>query len=432
MIANKLTRRHFLKLAASSTAAAGLLPWAAQGAKSKVVVVGGGPGGATAAKYLALADPSIEVTLIEANPNYYTCFMSNEVLGGERSLDSLKFGYEGLTKYGIKVVHSKVVGINPVAKKVTTEAAGNFAYDRLVVAVGIDFKWGAIKGYDESVIEKIPHAWKAGPQTTLLRKQLEAMKNGGVVIIGSPPNPYRCPPGPYERASQIAHYLKQHKPKSKVIILDAKESFSKQALFTKAWQELYGFETDQSLIEWVPAGQEGQVVRVDAKKMTVYAGELEGAHKGDVINLIPPQSASKIAIDSGLTDESGWCPVDKKTFASKKHPDIHVIGDACDAAKMPKSGYSANSQAKVCAAAVVAALQGKSLDIPSYANTCYSIVAPGYGISVADVFQLEGETITPVKGAGGVSAAVASPEERQREAIYAYSWFKNITVDIFG
>ena len=427
-----LTRRHFIQLSTGIAVASAIgFPLIVQGAKKQVVVIGGGAGGATAAKFIAKADASIEVTLIEANKEYHTCFMSNEVLGGEREINSLKFGYEGLAKHGVKVIHSKVTGINPTAKKVTTEA-GDLSYDSLIVSPGVEMKWGAIKGYDEGVIEKIPHAWKAGPQTVLLKKQLEAMKNGGVVIIASPPNPYRCPPGPYERASQIAHYLKQHKPKSKVIILDAKDNFSKQPLFTQAWKELYGFETDNSMIEWIPASKEGKVVRVDAKKMAVYSGEMEDEHKAAVINIIPPQTAGKIAIDADLADESGWCPVDKKTFASKKHKDIYIIGDACDATKMPKSGYAANSQAKVCALAVVAALQGKEVGTPSYVNTCYSLVAPEYGISVADVYHLEGEVITPVKGAGGVSAQDAPAEYRKREAVYAHSWFKNITQDMFG
>lgn len=427
-----LTRRHFIKLSAGAATASMVgFPLIAKGAKKQVVVIGGGAGGATVAKYIAMADTSIEVTLIEMNKEYYTCFMSNEVLGGDRQIDSIKFGYDGLAKHGVKVVHSKVTGINPSTKKITTES-GELIYDSLIVSPGVEMKWGTIKGYDESVIEQIPHAWKAGPQTLLLKKQLEAMKDGGVVIITSPPNPYRCPPGPYERASQIAHYLKQHKPKSKVIILDAKDNFSKQPLFTQAWKELYGFETDKSLIEWVPLSKEGNVVRVDAKKMAVYAGELEDEHKADVINIIPPQTAGKIAIDAELTDDSGWCPVDKKTFSSKKHKDIYVIGDACDATKMPKSGYSANSQAKVCAMAVVAALQGKEIGTPSYVNTCYSLVAPEYGISVADVYRLEGEVITPVKGAGGVSSQDASVTYRKREAVYAHSWFTNITQDMFG
>ncbi|OAD23314.1 Flavocytochrome c sulfide dehydrogenase flavin-binding protein, partial [Candidatus Thiomargarita nelsonii] len=254
---SNLTRRNFIKMAAGAASMVGGLTSYAVAANKQVVVVGGGAGGATVAKYIRKADPSIEVTLIEQKEHYYTCFMSNEVLAGERAIDSIKFGYEGLSKHGIKVVRSLVTGIDPLAKTVTTQSGDTFRYDRLVVSPGIDFKWDAIEGYDESVADKIPHAWKAGPQTVTLRKQLEAMKDGGTVIIAPPPKPFRCPPGPYERASLIAHYLKQHKPKSKILILDANEAFSKQGLFIQGWKELYGYGTDNSMIEWLPPSQEG-------------------------------------------------------------------------------------------------------------------------------------------------------------------------------
>ncbi|MDY6994820.1 MAG: NAD(P)/FAD-dependent oxidoreductase, partial [Pseudomonadota bacterium] len=322
--------------------------------------------------------------------------------------------------------------IDPEAKKVTLENGDSVSYERLIVSPGIDFKWDAIEGYDQKVSEKIPHAWQAGPQTQTLRQQLEAMKDGGSVIIAPPDNPFRCPPGPYERASQIAMYLKQHKPKSKILILDAKEAFSKQGLFTQGWKKLYGYGSDNSMIEWLPPSKQGKVVRVDANSMTVYAGEFEDAHKADVINIIPPQTAGKIALDSGLADDSGWCPVDKKTFESTRHKNIHVLGDASIATKMPKSAYAANSQAKVCAAAVVAALQGKEMGTPSYVNTCYSIVGPDYGISVAAVYQLQEDTITPVEGSGGLTPTDASAETLKREVAYAHSWFKNITHEMFG
>jgi sulfide dehydrogenase [flavocytochrome c] flavoprotein subunit len=431
---SNLSRRHFLQFAAG-TAAASVIGFPAiihAAASKRVVVVGGGAGGATAAKYIHMTDPTIEVTLIDPQSHYYTCFMSNEVLAGQRSIDTIKFGYNNLAKQGIKVVPSLVTAVDPVAKKVTTQSGENFSYDRLVMSPGIDFKWDALEGYDESMAEKLPHAWQAGRQTTLLREQLVAMPDGGTVIIVPPPNPFRCPPGPYERASLIAHYLKQHKPKSKVLILDAKEKFSKQDLFIQGWQNLYGYGTDNSLIEWLPPSKEGKVVRVDANKMTVYAGEFEDPHKGNVINVIPPQQAGKIAHLAGLVDDKGWCPVDKKTFESTLQPDIHVIGDACIATAMPKSGYAANSQAKVCAVAVVAALQGKEMGTPSYLNTCYSIIGKDYGISVAAVYRLEGDVIASVKGAGGLSPFDASAEDRKREVWYAHSWFKNITQDMFG
>jgi sulfide dehydrogenase [flavocytochrome c] flavoprotein subunit len=426
----KITRRGFVQAAGAATAlgAAGV-PHLALGASKKVVVVGGGTGGATAAKYLKRADPSIDVTLIEANQHYYTCYMSNEVLSGDRTLDSIKFGYDGISGHGIKVVHDTVTGIDAAKKTVSTKGGQSFSYDRCVVAPGVDFKWDAIEGYDESVAETITHAWKAGPQTATLRKQLEAMKDGGTVLIAAPPNPFRCPPGPYERASQIAMYLKHHKPKSKVIILDPKDKFSKQGLFTKAWTKLYGYGTDNSMITWVSGAQGGKVEGVDAGAMTLTGGVED--FKGDVINIIPPQKAGKIAFAAGLTDDSGWCPINKLTFESTKHAGIHVIGDAAIATSMPKSGYAANSQAKVCAAAIAALLDGKEPGTPSYVNTCYSIAGEDFGFSVAAVYRLEGDTIAGVKGAGGLTPADASDETHKREVLYAHSWFTNITSDIF-
>jgi sulfide dehydrogenase [flavocytochrome c] flavoprotein chain len=423
-----INRRDFIKLGAwASALGIGAVPLVGRAAAKRVVVVGGGVGGATAAKYLRIFDPSIEVTLIEPNANYYSCFMSNEVLSGERTLDSLKFGYGGLTKRGVKVVQKAATAIDATARKVTVEGGQTFEFDRCIVSPGVDIKYDSIAGYSEAAAEKMPHAWKAGPQTTLLRKQLESMKDGGVVIVAPPADPYRCPPGPYERASQIAQYLKQKKPKSKVLILDAKDTFAKQALFTAGWKALYG-----DMVEWVPFSKEGKVSKVDTASMTVFAGELQSAHKCDVASIIPAQQAGSIAKASGLTDDKGWCPVDHATFESTLQKGVHVIGDACIAAPMPKSGYSANSQAKVCAAAVVAALAGGKAATPAYTNTCYSIVGPDYGISVAGVYKLDAGKLVAVKGAGGLSPADASAEVRKREVMFAHSWFKNITQDIFG
>ena len=423
-----ISRRDFIKLSAAASAV-GLagMPMIGRAASKRVVVVGGGVGGATAAKYIRMFDPSVEVTLIEPNEHYYTCFMSNEVLGGDRTLDSIKFGYDGLAKHGVKVVHKAATAIDATAKKVTVDGGQTFEFDRCIVSPGISIKYETIAGYSKEAAEKMPHAWKAGPQTEILRKQLEGMKDGGVVVIASPPDPFRCPPGPYERASQIAHYLKQHKPKSKVLILDSKEKFAKQGLFTAGWKKLYG-----DMIEWVPASKEGKVTKVDVASNTVFAGELETAHKVDVANVIPAQMAGEIAKESGLTDDKGWCPVDPATFESTLAKGVHVIGDACIASPMPKSGYSANSQGKVCAAAVVAALAGSTAATPAYTNTCYSIVGTDYGISVAAIYKMADGKLISVEGAGGLTPADASPETLKREVAYAHSWFKNITHDIFG
>ncbi|HEB97246.1 MAG TPA: cytochrome C [Sedimenticola thiotaurini] len=428
----KITRRGFIQSAGAATAIGMVgVPYLALGASKKVVVVGGGTGGATAAKYIRMADPTVEVTLIEPNKAYYTCYMSNEVLGGERTMDQIKHGYSGLGGHGVKVVHDMVTGIDARGRVVKTAGGKSFPYDRCVVAPGIDFRWDTIEGYDARVAEKIPHAWKAGPQTALLRRQLESMKDGGTVIIAPPPNPFRCPPGPYERASQIAMYLKAHKPKSKVLIFDPKAKFSKMGLFVGAWKKLYGYQTDNAMIEWHGAQEEAGVVKVNAASnsvTTAFGDEI----KGDVLNVIPAQKAGKIAFTAGLTNDKGWCPVDLLTFESTIHPNIHVIGDASIAKGMPKSGYAANSEAKVCAASIVALLNGHEPGTPSYVNTCYSIAGKDYGFSVAAVYRLAEDRSKIIKVSGGLTPADASPEQLKREVLYAHSWYNNITRDIFG
>ncbi|MCB1829405.1 MAG: FAD-dependent oxidoreductase [Gammaproteobacteria bacterium] len=428
----KITRRGFIQAAGAATAisVAGV-PYIALGAGKKVVIVGGGTGGGTAAKYLRMADPSIEVTLIEPNKHYYTCYLSNEVLGGSRTLDSIKFGYDGLAKHGVKVVHDTATGIDAAAKTVTTAGGQSFSYDRCVVAPGIDLLYDKIEGYSAAAAETIPHAWKAGPQTATLHSQLEAMKDGGTVVIAAPPNPFRCPPGPYERASQIAMYLQQAKPKSKVIILDPKPKFSKQGLFIGAWKKLYGYGTENAMIEWHGQQEEAGVVKVDAASKTVTTAFGDDI-KADVLNVIPPQMAGTIAVTAGLTDDKGWCPIDLATFESKIHAGIHVLGDASNAIGMPKSGYAANSQAKVCAAAIAALLNGQEPGTPSYVNTCYSIAGKDYAFSVANVYRLAEDGSKIVAVSGGVTPSDASPEQLKRDVGYAHSWFNNITNDIFG
>ena len=429
-----ISRRNFIQLtggaAAVSTLGVSNILMAGKGA-GHVVIIGGGIGGATAAHYIKRADPKVQVTIIEPKKDYFTGFMSNEVLNGHRTMDQIKFDYKGLESRGIKIVHDYATNIDAKAKKVATKANGNIAYDRCIVSPGVDFKWEMYEGLDAKIsAEKIPHAWNAGPQTILLRKQLEAMKDGGTVIIAAPPNPFRCPPGPYERSCQIADYLKQHKPKSKILILDAKDKFSKQGLFTQGWERHYGYGTDNSMIEWVKGAEGGIIEGVDAKTSTVIGNVDE--YKGDVVNIIPAQKAGKIAFASGLTNDKGWCPVNQKTFESTLHKDVYVIGDASVASPMPKSAYAANSQAKVCASAVVASLHGKKAGIPTLVNTCYSILAPKDGISVAMVYNFDGKKIQKVKGSGGLTPMDSSPEMRAREVQYAYSWFNNVTADAFG
>lgn len=423
---SELNRRSFIKLAGSASllGLAGT-PWLAQAAtKARVVVIGGGYGGAIAAKYLRLADAGIAVTLVEKDPAFVSCPLSNEVLAGDRSIDSLTFGFNGLEGHGIKVVHGEVSEIDAADRQVKIKGGDTLAYDYVVVSPGVDFRWDAIDGYNQAATEAMPHAWKAGPQTLLLRKQLEAMADGGTVFITAPPNPFRCPPGPYERAAQIAHYLTRHKPKSKVIILDHKTQFSKQGLFTAGWKRHYG-----DMISWISGAQDGKVLAVNPKKGLLITDFSE--HKADVANVIPPQRAGAVATRSGLVDDSGWCPVDQRTFESAIHKDVFVIGDSCIAGAMPKSGYSANSQGKVCAAVIAARVNGREPPEPSYVNTCYSLLAPDHGISVAAVYRYKDGKIVAVEGAGGLSPSDASTDIQQREAVYQRSWFRNVTADMF-
>ncbi len=423
----KLNRRNFLKATGGALATGSLgVPFIASAAKKRVVVIGGGVGGLIAAKYIAKGDSNIEVTVVEAKPTHHTCFMSNEVLGGGRDIATIKFGYENLANHGIKLVQEKATAVDAEAHKVTTAGGTTLEYDRLVMSPGISLKYGAIEGYSKEAAEVMPHAWIAGAQTALLHQQLESMDDGGLVIIAPPGNPFRCPPGPYERAAQIAHYLKHHKPKSKLLILDAKDKFSKQGLFMQGYKDVYG-----DMIEWVAgADTGGGVKKVDTNSMTVSTDFDD--YKAAVVNIIPPQKAAQIAHDAGVTDDSGWCPINLGTFESKKHKDIHVIGDASIATGMPKSGYSAGTQAKVCAAAVVSMLNGNEPGTASYANACYSLIAPDYGISVVAVYKLAADGSEIEKIAGGLTPADASAEARKREVHYAYSWFNNMTAEMFG
>lgn len=429
-----ISRRDFVKLlgtggAMSALGLTGCETVPKSKAAAKVVVVGGGFGGATCAKYLRIYDPSLNVTLIEQNASFVTCPGSNWVLGGMRKMEDLSQNYTALkTKHGVNVVQARVTGVDPVKRLVTLNTGKTVEYDKLVMSPGIDFRWDAIEGYDEAASRTIPHAWKAGTQTVLLQKQIKAMPDGGTVIICPPGMPFRCPPGPPERVSMVAHYLKQEKPRSKILILDAKESFSKKDLFMDAWNELY-----PGMIEWVPGSKGGLVKRVDPKTMTVFTDEGQTSHKGDVINIIPPQRAGEIAASSGLVDKSGWCPVSQHTFESTIAPNIHVIGDSSAAGALPKSGHTANNIAKMTAASIVSQFRGSQLPLPSIVNTCYSLVGPEYGISIAAVYRLnEKGELVGVQGAGGLSPRTAASMQRSLEARYAQGWYSGITADTFG
>ena len=395
----------------------------AQGA-ARVVVVGGGFAGATCARELQRTG-DVAVTLVEANPTFTACPLSNNVIAGLRDLREQQFGYEGLRRAGVAVVHQSATRVDAQGRRVTLGDGTSLDYDRLVLAPGIDIRVDALRGYDEGAVEAMPHAWKAGEQTQLLRRQLESMEDGGTVVMSAPPNPFRCPPGPYERASLIAHYLKTKKPRSKLIVLDAKDSFSKQRLFQAAWKELY-----PGLIEWVSQSEGGRVTSVEPATKTFVTDF--GRHKAAVANVIPPQRAGRLAEVAGVADRTGWCPVDPVSFESKLQPNIHVIGDAATMGAMPKSAFSANAQAKVCAAAVAALLRGGQPISPKLINTCYSLVAPDYGISVAGVYSPTSGQLADVPGAGGVSPLEASRSFRSLEATYAQAWFQTITTEVFG
>ena len=420
------TRRTFLALTAATAGAASFYAFTSK-TKQKVVIIGGGAAGVIAAKYIRKVESNIDVTIVEQNQNYYTCFMSNEVIGGTRTIESIKYDYASLSKYGINIVYSQATNIEADLKQVKLQNGEKLSYDRLIVSPGISFNWDA--GYDETMVDKIPHAWKAGSQTTILQKQLQAMNDGENVIITIPPKPFRCPPGPYERASLIAQYFKRNKPKSKVLIFDSNQTFAKQNLFMQGWEQLYGYGTDNSLLEWIPPDRGGKLISVNAKEMAIHTSD--DKHTAAVINVIPPQKAGKIAIDNGLTDASGWCPVDQRTFESSLQKDIYVIGDACIAGVMPKSAYSANSQAKVCAQAVTASLRGVEMVNPSLVNTCYSLVGDEFGISVVGVYRVQNGKILVSQGASGSSPVKASDEYRKSEVAYAHSLYDNITHEMF-
>lgn len=397
----------------------------AKAGSAHVVVVGGGFGGATAARYLKQRAPQVRVTLVEPAERFYTCPFSNLYLAGLRSFESIGHGYDGLRKAGVEVVHASADDVDTTARSVKLSNGKTLRYDKLVLSPGVDMRWGALEGYDEAAAQLAPHAWKAGTQTQLLRQQMEAMEDGGTFVMVIPANPFRCPPGPYERAAMVAHYFKQHKPKSKILLLDNKDAFSKQGLFLQGYKALYG-----DMIEWVKQSDDGQVVRVDAKQRVVETA-FGTKHQASVLNVIPPQKAGFIADRAGVTDASGWVPIQPDSFASTLVKDVYVLGDATQAAPMPKSGFAANTQGKVAAAAIAAELTGQPQPQAAFANTCYSLIGTDYGISVAGVYRSEAGKLIEVPGSGGVSPANADAGFRKAEAVYGAAWYKAISTDIW-
>src|SRR5712672_196612 len=417
------TRRDVARgLAASAASLAFPCPSFAQSA-AQVVVIGGGFGGASCARALRRADPQLQVTLIEPKTFYFACPFSNEAIAGLREFEAQQFRYDRIAAEGVTVVAQTAVKVDAHARTVGLADGTSLGYDRLVLSPGIGLRFDALPGYDEAAASKMPHAWIAGEQTLLLRRQLEAMDDGGLVVLAVPAAPLRCPPAPYERASLIAHYLKHRKPRSKVLILDAKDGFSQQKLFEAAWQELY-----PGMIERIGLSQGGRVTSVDPGTNTIVTDF--GNYTAQVASVIPPQKAGRIADIAGAADNTGWCPIDPVTFASKLVPNIHVIGDAAIAGGIPKSASAAHAQGKGCAAAIVNMLSGKSPETPRLTGACYNTVAPGYAFSLSGVYQPKEDQFAEVEGA--TSPVNAPREVRAREAEAAENWFKTITVDTFG
>jgi sulfide dehydrogenase [flavocytochrome c] flavoprotein chain len=410
---------------AATTAALALAPRAFAQAAAKIVVIGGGFGGATAARTVKHLMPGADVTLVEPAARYTACPFSNLVIAGLRDLRAQEFDYSALEAVGVRRVADRAISVDPAGRGVKLANGADLSYDRLILSPGVDMLWDTLEGYDAAASEVMPHAWKAGPQTTRLARQLDAMEDGGLVVMSAPAAPYRCPPGPYERASLIAHYLKTRKPRSKLIILDAKDSFSKDSLFKAAWATHY-----PGHLEWHGASNDGRVARVDAGAMTLET-DFE-SFRADVANIIPPQQAAAIAGRAGVADATGWCPIDATSFESTLQPNIHVIGDATIAAPMPKSAFSASLQGKLCAIQVARLLAGLEAAPTVLANTCYSYVTPDMAVSIAGVYRNTGGRFASIEGAGGTTPLNASDADRRAEAAQASAWFSQVTSQAFG
>ncbi len=425
---SQLTRRSFTKLAGASLGALAtplFAPAVLGQAKPRVVVIGGGPGGGTVARYVNKDTAgAVHVTLVEPQKSFTTCFFSNIYVGGYRDLKSITHTYEKVAKEGVNVVAEAALGINRDTKVVQLAGGVRLPYDRLVVAPGIDIKFDSVPGYSEKASEVMPHAWKAGPQTELMVKKLNALEDGATIVMVAPPNPYRCPPGPYERVSMFAHVLKaKGHTKSKIIVIDPKPAFSKQALFLEGWEKHY-----PGMVEWQDPKMHGGIKGVD-----VSTGEVKtdlANYKADLANIIPAQMAGKIARDTGLTDQSGWCPIHPETMKSKADENIFVVGDACIPGDMPKSAFSANSQAKVAAMIIGAELAKARAFPPRYSNTCWSLIETDDDIKVGGTYEPgEGKLkqVTTFISQKGEEGNVRS--QNYKESI---DWYNSIISDIFG
>ena len=421
----KVNRRQFSTLLGAGAASLSLPYYARAQAKPRVVVIGGGAGGATAARYIAKdSEGAIDVTLIDDSETFTTCFFSNLYLGGFRDFGSITHGYDKLqSDYGITKVTGMATGVDRGAKTVTMADGATIPYDRLVVSPGIDLIWDSIEGYSEEAAQIAPHAWKAGPQTQLLKEKLDAVSNGQQIVMVAPPNPYRCPPGPYERISMMAHVLKSKGVDAKIIVLDPKEKFSKQGLFQEGWEKHY-----PGMVEWYGPDVHGGIKSVDVAAGTVET-DLD-TFKGDLLNIIPAQKAGMIAAAAGLTDDSGFCPIDATSMRSTVDENIFVIGDASIAGAMPKSGFSANSQAKVAAMNIRGELISSKVFPAKYSNTCWSLIETDDGVKV-------GAQYAPSEGKIASTSSFISQtgeDAAVRKATYEESigWYAGITADMFG
>jgi len=419
----KLTRRQFTaSLAAGSAVLAA--PSIAFGARPRVVVVGGGAGGATAARYIAKdSKGAIDVTLVEASKRYYTCFFSNLYLGGFRNYGSIGHNYYGLAvNHGVNVVHEWASSVDNAAKVLKLASGGSISYDKLVLSPGISLKYDTVPGYSPELQSRLPHAWTSGTQVQLLRNQVMNMKKGGTFVMVPPPNPYRCPPGPYERVSMIAHMFKQNNPTAKIIILDPKAKFSKQGLFTAGWEKHY-----PGMIEWIDPETHGGIKSINADTMA-FETDLD-TFKADAACVVPGQRAGVIAQNAGVTD-GDWAPIVPASMQSKADANIYVLGDASVASSMPKSGFSANSQAKVAANAIRGELTGSRVFDPRFANTCWSLIATNDGVKVGANYKAGAESIEVVDKF--ISQGDESADVRKSTYEESEGWYKGITSDMFS
>lgn len=420
----RISRRLFIGTGVAAATLSAPIVHAAGHGKPRVVVVGGGSGGATAARYIAKdSEGAIDVTLIEPTRTYYTCFFSNLYLGGFKQMNDIGHTYGNLAStYGINVVHDWAIGVDRDAKEIALAGGGRVPYDKLILSPGIDFIEGSVPGWDISAQNAMPHSYKAGSQTQLLKAQIEAMPQGGVFAMVAPPNPFRCPPGPYERISMVAYYLSQNNPTAKIIVSDPKPKFSKQALFEEGWAKHYG-----GMIERIDPDFGSENTSVDPGAMTI---DIDGSvEKVDVCNVIPAQKAGRIAELAGVTD-GNWAPVNPEDMSTKADPDIYVLGDAAQQGDMPKSGFSANSQAKVCANAVRGALTGSRVFPAKFSNTCWSLVFENDGIKVGANYEPADGKISSTGG----FVSQTGEDAALRQATYEESegWYSGITADMFG